>query len=35
MTNHSLLPEIAAHAGIPFPELVARIVESARLHVGQ
>lgn len=35
MTSHSLLPEIAAHAGIPFPELVARIVEGARLHVGQ
>jgi D-alanine-D-alanine ligase len=35
MTNHSLLPEIAAHAGIAFPELVARIVETARLHVGQ
>jgi D-alanine-D-alanine ligase len=35
MTRTSLLPEIAAHAGIAFPDLVARIVESARLHVGQ
>jgi len=34
MTRTSLLPEIAAHAGITFPELVARIVEGARLHVG-
>jgi len=35
MTNMSLLPEIAAHAGIKFAELVSRIVEGARLHVGQ
>jgi D-alanine-D-alanine ligase len=34
MTRTSLLPEIAAHAGISFPELVARIVEGARLWVG-
>jgi D-alanine-D-alanine ligase len=34
MTRTSLLPEIAAHAGIAFPELVSRIVEGARLHVG-
>ena len=35
MTNMSLLPEIAKHAGIGFPQLVSRIVEGARLHVGQ
>jgi D-alanine-D-alanine ligase len=35
MTRVSLLPEIAAWAGITFPQLVARIVEGARLHVGQ
>ena len=34
MTNMSLLPEIAAHAGIEFPALVSRIIEGARLHVG-
>lgn len=35
MTKTSLLPEIAKHAGIEFPQLVARIVEGAKLHVGQ
>jgi len=35
MTRTSLLPEIAAHAGIKFPELVSRIIEGAKLHVGQ
>jgi D-alanine-D-alanine ligase len=35
MTTTSLLPEVARHKGIEFPELVARLVESARLHVGQ
>jgi len=34
MTRTSLLPEIAAWAGIAFPELVSRIIEGARLHVG-
>ncbi|MFO8070726.1 MAG: D-alanine--D-alanine ligase [Polyangia bacterium] len=33
MTDTSLLPEIAAHRGISFPRLVARIVEGARLHL--
>jgi len=33
MTDRSLLPEIAAHAGIPFNELVCRLMESATLHV--
>ena len=28
-TSHSLLPKSAAHAGIPFPELCARLVEGA------
>ncbi|NQW12035.1 MAG: D-alanine--D-alanine ligase [Alphaproteobacteria bacterium] len=30
MTPTSLVPEQAAHRGIPFPELVARLVEEAR-----
>ncbi len=30
MTRHSLVPTIAAHAGIPFADLVARLVEEAR-----
>ena len=30
MTATSLVPEIAAHAGISFPELVSRLVEGAR-----
>ena len=34
MTRTSLVPEIAAHAGISFPELVSRMIEGARLHVG-
>ncbi len=33
MTTTSLLPEIAAHAGITFPQLVSRMAEAARLHV--
>jgi D-alanine-D-alanine ligase len=33
MTPTSLLPEIAAHAGIPFDELVSLMIEGARLHV--
>ena len=32
MTETSLLPKIAAHAGIPFPELCELIVARARLH---
>jgi D-alanine-D-alanine ligase len=35
MTTTSLLPEIAAAAGIGFDELVSRIMNGARLHVGQ
>jgi D-alanine-D-alanine ligase len=34
MTVTSLLPEIALAAGLPFDQLVARIMEGARLHVG-
>jgi len=34
MTVTSLLPEIALAAGIQFDQLVARIMERARLHVG-
>ena len=34
MTPTSLLPEIAAHGGIPFVDLVFRMMEGARLHVG-
>lgn len=34
MTPTSLLPEIAAHRGISFPDLVSRMMEGARLHVG-
>jgi D-alanine-D-alanine ligase len=33
MTGTSLLPEIASHAGIPFDELVALMIDGARLHV--
>jgi D-alanine-D-alanine ligase len=33
MTEVSLLPEIAAGVGIPFPELCERILKSARLNV--
>lgn len=33
MTETSLLPEIAEAAGIPFDELVSRIMETATLHV--
>ncbi len=33
MTRTSLLPEIAAHAGIAFDQLVSTIMEGARLHV--
>jgi D-alanine-D-alanine ligase len=32
MTELSLAPEIAAHAGIPFDELVAEVMNSATLH---
>jgi D-alanine-D-alanine ligase len=32
MTELSLAPEIAAHAGIPFQELVARVMNSATCH---
>jgi len=35
MTATSLLPEIAASVGIGFDELVTRIMNSARLHVGR
>jgi len=31
MTETSLVPEMAAHAGIPFPDLVAWMVEDASL----
>ncbi|MBN2342338.1 MAG: D-alanine--D-alanine ligase [Deltaproteobacteria bacterium] len=33
MTETSLLPEIAAHAGLNFEQLVTEIIESAALHV--
>jgi D-alanine-D-alanine ligase len=33
MTHLSLAPEIAAHAGIGFDELVTRIMNGARLHL--
>ena len=33
MTPTSLLPEIAAHGGISFVDLVSRMMEGARLHV--
>lgn len=33
MTRTSLLPEIAAHTGISFDDLVSTIMERARLHV--
>ena len=32
MTETSLVPELAAHAGLPFPELVAWMVEDASLE---
>ena len=32
MTDHSLVPMAARHAGIEFPQLCMRILESARLH---
>jgi D-alanine-D-alanine ligase len=32
MTPTSLVPEMAAHAGIPFPDLVAWMVEDASLE---
>ncbi len=32
MTDHSLLPKIAAHRGIDYPTLVERILDTARLH---
>jgi D-alanine-D-alanine ligase len=35
MTETSLLPKAAAYAGIPFPELVVRMLEGASLKVGQ
>jgi D-alanine-D-alanine ligase len=35
MTTTSLLPEIAAAAGIGFDELVSRMMDGARLHVGR
>ena len=31
MTGTSLVPDMAAHAGIPFPDLVAWMVEDASL----
>jgi D-alanine-D-alanine ligase len=34
MTELSLAPEIAAHAGLPFDTLVAEVMNSATLHVG-
>jgi D-alanine-D-alanine ligase len=34
MTVYSLAPEIAAHAGISYEELVDRIMRNATLHVG-
>jgi len=33
MTPTSLLPEIAAHAGIPFNKLVSQIIDNAKLHI--
>jgi D-alanine-D-alanine ligase len=35
MTEHSLLPEIAAAQGLSFDALVSRIMDGARLHVGK
>ena len=35
MTELSLAPEIAAHAGLTFEALVAEVMNSARLHVGE
>jgi D-alanine-D-alanine ligase len=32
MTDHSLLPKIAAHAGMDYPALVERILDGAALH---
>ena len=32
MTDHSLLPKIAAHRGMDYATLVERILDSARLH---
>jgi D-alanine-D-alanine ligase len=32
MTETSLVPELAAHAGIPFPDLVSWMVEDASLE---
>jgi D-alanine-D-alanine ligase len=32
MTDHSLVPMAARHAGIPFDELCVRILASARLE---
>ena len=32
MTDHSLLPKIAAHRGLDYATLVERILDSARLH---
>jgi D-alanine-D-alanine ligase len=32
MTDHSLLPKIAAHGGMDYATLVERILDSARLH---
>jgi D-alanine-D-alanine ligase-like ATP-grasp enzyme len=32
MTDHSLLPKIAAHRGMDYATLVERILASARLH---
>jgi D-alanine-D-alanine ligase len=34
MTETSLLPEIAASAGISFKELVSKIIDGATLHAG-
>jgi D-alanine-D-alanine ligase len=34
MTPTSLLPEIAAASGLSFEQLVARMIEGARLHIG-
>lgn len=33
MTELSLAPEIAAHAGIPFDDLVVRVMNAATLHI--
>ncbi len=35
MTTLSLAPEIAAHAGFPFDDLVARVMNRATLHIGR